>query len=101
MNTIAEEFEQMLRDIATETGKDLATDLKVVREYASQHMKLLARALLRRDTGYSKALIGSRNAVAVLAGIEVVETADAADQRLLGAIHAALGMGARFLAGVI
>ena len=99
MNTIEQEFELLMRSVAEEVGMDVSANMDVAKNMAKRMMKQLAAVY--NEPGYVEALISARNIVAIELGVSTVTTADFADQRMLGAIHSAVGMGARLLVAAI
>lgn len=92
-----DELVSLIKDAAGEMGKEVNLDaLKLV---AKDNARLLAKAI--REPGYRRALRSATNSVAMAAGIDIVETADVADAKLVGIIEGALGIAARVLGGLI
>lgn len=96
MNESVKEFTQLLTGLLKETGTDLKRQGFEVAAYSQQQMRKLSSAVGQR--GWDEALIASRDAIALFAGIEALDAAKAADARVIGAIEGALAIGARALA---
>lgn len=92
-----EDLITMLKTAAQEQGRQLAANLDEVRDYARQ--RALHLATIVGQPGYETALKAEAHNVALRAGIAAVQAGDAADQRIIGIITGALGIGARVLSG--
>ncbi len=91
-----DELVDLVKHSAADLGKEVNLDaLKIA---ARDQSRLLAKAI--REPGYRRALKSARNSVAMAAGIDAVNVADAADAKLLGLIEGALGITARVLGGL-
>ena len=95
MNVVGE-FVRLLEEAAIETGKELKADLVEIQSYVEQRIVHLSRII--DQPGYREALIGERDALALMVGVRAFDQADAADQRLIGIVTATLASGARALA---
>lgn len=90
---VAREFLNLITAVAKETGRSLKVAAGEVAEYAAQRASHLATII--DEPGFAEAVIAERDAVMLFAGMEVVDEADAIDERWIGAIHAGLSFGAR------
>ena len=94
MTDLAQELEQLLIAAAERLGRTLeSSDL---RNYISERMLHLSNIVA--EPGYMEALIAERDNVALQAGLELVDAADAADRELIGLISGGLALGARAIA---
>lgn len=94
--SMADEMVELLRDAGRRLGRELNEDgLENVRAYAAERMLHLSTFV--GEDGYYAALIAERDNVALRAGIEITEAADAADYEFLGIIGGVLGTAARAL----
>lgn len=87
------DFEQLLDDALEETGRDLGDLREEVMIYAAQRAAHLAT--ISHEPGFNLAVRAERNNVAMKAGLDLTDAADASDARLVGIIQAGL----LFLAG--
>ena len=85
-----DQFSAALDTALKETGLQLQKSAHEVATYASLRSVHLAGAVGQK--GFQEAVVAERDAVALYAGIQAVNNADAADNRLLGLIHGALAM---------
>lgn len=97
MNT-TQDFEDLLKDAAHETGADLGDSVHAVSLYASERAAHLATIV--NQPGFDRALRAERDSVALKAGLSVAQDAAGVDQRIVGIIQGALGMLAKALAAV-
>lgn len=90
-----------LADLVVAAGRDLGTtiDGEAVQEVIKAQGRLLAKAI--NEPGYRKALISARNTVALAAGIDAVNAADAIDTKILGVIEGGMGIIAKILGGLV
>lgn len=91
-----QELEALLQDVIEETGASLKTGAAELAEFAAERSAHLAT--LVGDPGFDQAVRAERDAVALRAGLVTTHEADAADQRIVGAIHGGLRVLARALA---
>lgn len=89
--TLKVNFETMLDDLKTK-GIESNTEIAI---YAANEMALLSN--LYGDPGFGEALRAVRNSIAIKMSIKVVETAELADQRMVGLVQGALMMGIKSL----
>lgn len=91
-----QDLKSLFESAIAETGIDLQQSAHDVALYTSQRMAHLA--LIVGLPGYEEALVAERDNVALFAGISAVNSADAADQRIIGIIQGALAIGAKAIA---
>jgi len=91
MDTYATKLRDALDVAARETGRSLRKTSTEVAIYTAQRAAHLATIV--GQNGHAEAVIAERDAVCLFAGISAVREADAADQRVVGIIHAALALG--------
>ena len=98
---IIDAFEIDLRTSLEEAAKDTGTDLRHSAEDLAQFVieRSSKLAVLVGLTGYDRAFEAERRAVALFAGIEAIDTADALDQRVLGILFSSLRFGVLALSG--
>lgn len=89
MNAV-ETLKSLLLQAVKDTGRQLQTDAHDVAVYAAQRADHLAT--IATDPDFNQALLAERDAIALKAGVSAVSNADAADQRIVGLIHGALGV---------
>jgi len=94
-NEIVKDFVDMLKNAATETGKDLGTSVAELEQYTQKRLQILAGAV--GQNGFDQAVKAETHNVKMEAGLELTENADTADARLLGIISGGLEMAAKFL----
>lgn len=85
----------VLKDVVEETGKELREGAEELAEFAAERSAHLAA--LVGDPEFAQAVKIERNSVAIRAGLVATAEAEAADARIVGAIHGAL----RVVAGAI
>lgn len=90
------EFEKLLKAALKEAGGELTMSAKKIATYMTERATHLSTVV--GQPGYEKALIAERNNVAMRAGLQVADDADAFDQRILGLIQGALRIAALALA---
>lgn len=91
-----ESFREILEGIAKETGASLqqgSAELAVFAAERSAHLSTLVG-----DPDFALAVRAERDAIALRAGLVVTREADAADARIVGAIHGGLVALAKALA---
>lgn len=88
----------LLRDALNETGLELSTSFDEVAAYSIERAAHLAT--ITNDHGFDKALRAERNNVCMMAGLNVADSANALDQRIIGIIQGALAIAARALMAV-
>ncbi len=86
-----DQFTAALDTALRETGLQLEKSAHEVAVYAALRSVQLTKAVGQK--GFQEAVVAERDAVALYAGIQAVNNADAADARILGLIHGALAMG--------
>ena len=91
--TMKIEFEELL----TSTIQGTSISTAEVAAYAAEQAAKLKN--VANQPGYHEAVKAARDNVALKAGINASEQADATDSRILGVIEGALFMGAKVLAG--
>jgi hypothetical protein len=91
-----EDFLELLKSAAEETGHDLGDSARSVAIYATERAAHLS--LIVNEPGFMKAVIAERDNVAMFAALEVGKDAKASDQRIVGIIHGALMLAAKSLA---
>lgn len=92
-DNIRQTFGDLLVDALRDTGRDVSTVTKEVRDYAVEQMEQLAEAV--GQPGFGLAVTAAADNVAMRLGISTVEVADRADARIWGIIAGAIGIGAR------
>lgn len=95
-DNLGEGFAQLIAGEAAAVGKQISANLDEVRAYAAERMLHLSTIVGER--GYEEALVAERDSVLLRLGIAAVNSADAADQRIIGAVAGALALSARILA---
>lgn len=90
------EFGALLDSAITDTGIELIGDLDAIKRYALERVTHLA--LIINEPGFEEAVVAETQNVGMFAGISIVNTADAADLRLMGILQGALRIGAAALA---
>jgi hypothetical protein len=78
---------------AQRLGRQVQADSAELRDYVANIMQMLASAL--GEPGYDEALVAARDSVALFAGLQIVDSADAGDRELLGSIGGALSIAVR------
>ena len=91
MNTYATKLRNAIDASLRETGGSLKRSSIEVATYTAQRAAHLATIV--GQVGVEEAVIAERDAVCIYAGILTTREADAADQRIVGIIHAALAIG--------
>lgn len=81
-------FEDTLSEILEQTGKSLSVDITAVAAYAAVRSAFLST--LVGQPGFADAVLAERDNVLLKAGIKATRSSDQFDQRLVGAIQAAL-----------
>jgi len=99
MNQLGQEFVELLRTNAVESGRELITDLNEVKDYAAARMAHLSTIVAQ--PGFREALIAERDNVALKAAGRAINRADAFDARILAITEGALAIGSRALAALI
>lgn len=89
---VYKQMEELIRETASEAGKELSADLEEVAGYAAERAGYLST--LVGDPGFKSAVIAERDNVALRAGIQSTLAADAADARIVGAVGGALRIAA-------
>lgn len=84
-----DEFIEMLKDELKQTGRSLEVSVQELRQYVAERAAHLAQGI--GQPGYQDMVRIERDNVVLAAGLKSVEEADAADQRIIGIIQAALG----------
>ena len=97
MNDIGDELLALLKAAAAELGDLGLENLDDARAYAAERARHLAT--LVNEPGFDEAVTAERDAVLLRLGISAVDTADSADQRVIGMLHAALQIAAKALSG--
>jgi hypothetical protein len=92
-----DEFNGWLAQAITATGASLKRSAAEVALYTAQRAAHLAT--LAGQPGFEEAVIAERDAVALFAGVKLVEEADAADARFHGLIEGVLAVAAKAAAG--
>lgn len=95
MNQLGQEFVELLRTNAVESGRELVTDLNEVKDYAAARMQHLSAIIAQQ--GFREALVAERDNVALKAAGRAINRADAFDARILAITEGALAIGARAL----
>ena len=88
-------FEAMFEDIIYETGVDLKTSAADLAEYAALRAEHLSQ--IAGQAGFPMALEAERDNVVLKAGTLALDSANAADQRIIGMIAGALRIAAMAL----
>jgi len=96
MTDVTNDLKALFQDAITETGASLQQGAAELAAYAAERAAHLAT--LVDDPGFQEAVRAERDAVALKAGIAVVQQADATDARILGVIHGGLALAARLIA---
>lgn len=91
-----QEFKDLLESFLEETGAQLSADAQEVVAYMDERAAHLST--LVGQPGFQMAVAAERDSVAIKASIEVMDNADAVDQRFVGLIQGALAIGAKALA---
>ncbi len=90
--TMLNDLSGLLRDILKEDGSELKSDMSELVIAADEATARLA--LLVGDPDFDMAVRAERDAIQLRFAIAASEQARAAEHRIIGVIHAALGMGA-------
>lgn len=100
MNTqeIIEQFEALLGDVVDETKVDLKETKADVAQY--MHARSLHLAGVVNDPGFSRALRAERNNVVMYAGLQIGDDVDSLQERVVGAIGAAMRIAASVLLAI-
>ena len=86
------DFEDLLKSTLGELGVNLSvTTSELATLVREQSAKL---ALAQGEPGFEEVLVAARDNIALKAGLALHEQARGADQRIIGLIHGALGVGA-------
>ena len=99
MTNVTDDFFAVFEDAIAETGASLQVGAAELAVYAAERSAHLAT--LVGDPGFSMAVRAERDAVALKAGIVVVQQADLADarlQRLVAVIQGGLSLAAKLIA---
>jgi hypothetical protein len=92
---LLKELESTFDEFVDETGAELEASTQQLAKTAGTLAKALAKS--RGKKGFSIGLEAARDVLALEAGIEAVENADALDARLHGIFEAALRIGSKAL----
>lgn len=90
------EFGALVTSAIADIGAQLSVDLEDLKTFAAERTAFLATIV--DQVGYESALAAEIDNVCLRAGINAVQTADAADERIVGIIQGALRIGAAALA---
>lgn len=92
---IKEEFEQLFKDAAAETGIELAGSASTLAKFAADQAAGLSK--IKGEAGFQDAVLAARDSVALKAGISASRAASAAEQRVVGIIQGSLRIAAAAL----
>ena len=95
---IQADFQQLLQQAAQEQGRQFQQSTATLAAFAAERSADLA--LITGEAGFGEAVESAARSVLLQMGIEAIESADAADARVVGLIHGALTFAARALTAV-
>lgn len=87
-NSIVDDITAILKPALADTARDLQVTAHDVAVYTAQRARHLSNS--HGEPGWEEALAVEKQNVALMAGIQTVEAADAADARVLGIIDGVL-----------
>ena len=94
-----EQLIEQLKAALAETGRELGDTAEAVAAYARERAFHLAT--IQGQPGFELAVIAERDSILLFAGIQLVDEADAADERVKGILEGGLSVAAGVIKGLL